>query len=298
MAEPSIVLELQQLALSKTGDPTELLRKALLVATKLKLEQFREWLVNELNGYPDDNVPDYRKLRCELRAKNPYQGLIPVVFEDDEFSDLLRNVELRSPVSSLHELLLSNSGDGVLTIPLSPYAENLLYKMQEPIGRLPMIRIVGRGQIARVLDSVYNTVLEWSLKLEGEGIMGHGLTFTDAEKAKASKTEITIANFQGVLGNVSHSTLTQNLTMQVTKSDWASLQAALEAAGVTPAETQELSAAIKKDPSPSSKEALGPRVTAWLGKVMLRLAAAGGVVATGAGGDLVAQALWKYYGLG
>lgn len=64
-----IVLELQQEAISKESDILNLLRKAYLVARKLKLNEFENWINNELNGYENmDKLPDYRKIRGEVKA--------------------------------------------------------------------------------------------------------------------------------------------------------------------------------------------------------------------------------------
>ena len=46
-----IVIELQHEALKSNFDIMNLLRKAYLVARKLKLQEFEDWINNELNGY-------------------------------------------------------------------------------------------------------------------------------------------------------------------------------------------------------------------------------------------------------
>jgi len=76
----SIVLELQQLAIDRNNNISDLLRKALLVSSKLGLDDFKEWINNELHGYRGKEVPLYRKVRAQVKANNPYNGLIPVRF--------------------------------------------------------------------------------------------------------------------------------------------------------------------------------------------------------------------------
>ena len=56
----SIVLDLQKHIIENKKTPTELLREALLISTKLKLYDFRDWIDNELKGYENKNVPSYR----------------------------------------------------------------------------------------------------------------------------------------------------------------------------------------------------------------------------------------------
>ena len=82
MTSRSIVLELQRMATDSSVDVGELLRKALVVATKLELTEFRDWIMHELNGYGESEVPSYRHCRCEIRCRNPYYGLIPVIIQD------------------------------------------------------------------------------------------------------------------------------------------------------------------------------------------------------------------------
>lgn len=56
----SIILELQRETLSSNSDILVLLRKALLVARKLKLTESEEWINNELNGYKKrEDVPKF-----------------------------------------------------------------------------------------------------------------------------------------------------------------------------------------------------------------------------------------------
>jgi hypothetical protein len=47
----SLVLELQREALNSTIPVTDLLRKALVVATELSIKEFQAWIEYELNGY-------------------------------------------------------------------------------------------------------------------------------------------------------------------------------------------------------------------------------------------------------
>lgn len=68
----SIVIELQQQSIESNSDVLALLRKALLVARKLDLMDFKEWINSELNGYENaKKIPIYRKLHGELKAYNP-----------------------------------------------------------------------------------------------------------------------------------------------------------------------------------------------------------------------------------
>ena len=60
----SLVLDLQQEILKPDCDILNALRKAHIIAIKLKLSEFDTWIQSELNGYEtnQDLIPDYRKI--------------------------------------------------------------------------------------------------------------------------------------------------------------------------------------------------------------------------------------------
>ena len=67
-SKKSIVLDLQLLSTDKNVDISELLRKSLLIASKLKLDKFKEWINSELHGYNNmDDIPNYRTVNAELK---------------------------------------------------------------------------------------------------------------------------------------------------------------------------------------------------------------------------------------
>ena len=186
----SLVLELQQLATDKRNDITDLLRKSLLVATKLRIDDFRDWINKELYGYGDAEVPAYRTARAELRARNPYRGLIPYLIEDRRIADQLLNIKMREGIGTYVHVLENVAGtSGRLTVQLSP--DEMSFLMEGQDIPLEPVRLVGRSALAAVIDTVRTTILEWALKLEAEGILGEGLTFSEEEKQKAAaSTEI------------------------------------------------------------------------------------------------------------
>ena len=87
----SLVLDLQQEVLNPDCDILNALRKAHLIATKLKLTEFDSWIMSELNGYDDhqENAPEYRKVNGQLKAWNPYHGWIPVIIQNSKIQEAL-----------------------------------------------------------------------------------------------------------------------------------------------------------------------------------------------------------------
>ena len=79
----SLVLELQADAINQEVSCSDLLRKALVVSKKLEVDSIENWLYQELNGYsgsPSDEIPDYRIIRGQVKALNPYHGYPTYLF--------------------------------------------------------------------------------------------------------------------------------------------------------------------------------------------------------------------------
>ena len=297
MVQLPLVLQLQQLATDNDTDVTELLRKALLVATKLGLQSFRDWVNQELHGYGTSDVPEYRHVNAELKVRNPVRGgLIPFLIEDRKIMEqLCIDVPVQESVGSLVDLLQNQRGDGSLWISLHPQLKATLMRMQDGFAPLEPVRIVGRNQFAAIVDAVRTTILDWSLQLEADGVMGEGMTFSAEEKQRAQN--ITIENFQGIIGDVSGSAVTQNLQMSVRKGDLPSLRGYLTEHGVGAEDIDDLERAINADPTPTSSASFGGEVSAWVGKMVSKAATGAWQIGIGTAGGFLSKALGAYYGL-
>ncbi|WFF83320.1 hypothetical protein [Delftia tsuruhatensis] len=121
------------------------------------------------------------------------------------------------------------------------------------------------------------------------------------EKFNPSKTSMTstinIQNFQGILGDISGSTIQQTLNMGLSASDLEGLLTHLRKHNVGEPELTELKLAIEADPKPTSPGAFGERVSLWIGK-MLSLSASGAwAVSLGTASNLLSSAIATYYGI-
>lgn len=200
----SLILELQAKALDRDTTVTELLRMAKMVAVKLELREFEQWVNSELNGYSETPVPPYRVVRGQMKAANPFHGLIPVQFPDD---DLARSASEKSLMQRISEIeALAAQVERNLVMPLPDEMQGLLQKFfgQNMEFKLTFQPIVLVG----VVDAVRNVILDWSLTLEKNGILGAGMSFSKQDKEKAHEQSVSyhigsIGNFTGALGNVS-----------------------------------------------------------------------------------------------
>ena len=191
----SIVLDLQAELVSSECDILSSLRKAHIIATKLKLVDFDGWIQKELNGYDSEGeTPEYRKVRGTLRAFNPYSGWIPV---NISYQDLEDTICVRNMCDSISVLIgLYNNANEVI-INFSGEALTALHNLFKSYLKMQYVLFIDKSHIKGIIDNVQDTLLQWTLKLEEEGITGEGLKFSEKEKAIAKAIPQTVNNYYG-----------------------------------------------------------------------------------------------------
>ncbi|MEH7131245.1 hypothetical protein V7103_24010 [Neobacillus drentensis] len=191
----SIVQELQMDAMSSTSNISDLLRKSMVVARKLKITEFEQWVIQELNGFkvPQKDIPEYREVVGKIQWFNVYSGWCPVIIEDEEILDIVSKSKIAQPITEIEDLVKNTSDYLVILIPQSQ--QNLLSKLFNETTQFQLY--FGKSQAQRMIDTVRNIILEWALKLEEDGIMGEGLSFSREEKQTASQHDYTVNNFYG-----------------------------------------------------------------------------------------------------
>lgn len=193
-----IVRELQKDALDKSVRVSDLLRKALLVARKLKVPEMEAWINSELNGYEGaKNVPEYRMVKGEIKSWNPYNGIwMPVMFSGDahKLHDALTRRGCNQPISEI-EALISDRTKGELAMSYSPKVQmQLLRGSGLAAAGHPPVLIVQVSRLHGIVDAVRTALLDWALQLEERGILGENLSFSEADRRAASHITFNIAS--------------------------------------------------------------------------------------------------------
>jgi hypothetical protein len=194
----SIVLKLQKKCLDKNEDLQSLLREALLISTKLKLFDFKDWVNNELKGYEDYfQVPKYREIYSTLRFFSQFHGWTDATFNDEKIADIINKNNLMQPIGELEHISLK---ENELTLSILPSHEQMIKKLFNTDSK--PAKFIGKTQIYGIVEQVRNILLEWTLKLEEDGILGSDdVIFSEKEKEVAQKN-IHIENFTGIMGNI------------------------------------------------------------------------------------------------
>lgn len=314
MNTTSSVIKLQQLALDLDIPIIELLNNAYVIALKLELSDFSQWCQSELNGYIDDVlVPPYRLFRGKIYVSD-VSGFKPVEILG-EYSKYCEEKIIRDPIYNLQNLL-SKDKDFIF-LKLAPKIEKVLIKelIQDDkriFGSLGLtnnryydliaptympVLAISKAQITNVSSIIRQTILNWSLSLEKQGILGDGLIFTKQEKKMIQNVNYNIGNVGNMANHNDNSTINQTSsnTVQVIKGDFNSLASKLKDYGVEETDIQDLRNVIDVTPAPTSSDELGEGVTNWLGKMSLKALKGSLKVGKDVAMGVLVEAITTYY---
>lgn len=204
-----LIVEIQAAAIADDIDVASLLRKAKVAAIKLRQADASKWIDSELDGYKGqyDDLPAYRQLHGTLRVKNPYHGLQPFIIDDPDTEELATRVPMGDGIATLQKLLRNHQKGHLMYNMPSGHRNILMSWMEIP---LEPVLLISPSQIENILNQVTSMVLNWSLELEAQGIVGEGMTFKpeDAAKATAVTNNIFTQNV-GQIGDNSDNAVTR-----------------------------------------------------------------------------------------
>ena len=198
MADTTLVLELQRDAMDRSVRVSDLLRKALLVARKLGIEEFGNWAEAELEGYMDQeevDVPPYRFARGQPRMQDRLGRWIPIHFPDSETSEMFSRRSNGQPIGQLEAMIEGREDHPTILMPYNVEIQSMLMKSVGEEGQAGLF--LQCSDILGILDAVRTAVLKWTIRLEKEGILGKGMTFTDSERQKAADIPQSVNYFFG-----------------------------------------------------------------------------------------------------
>lgn len=199
----SLIHEIQMMASDSSVPLSTVLKRAYLAASKLDQKQTSEFIGFEISGYNDYKfIPKYRVVCGELFFEHPMYGKRPILIPDKKINAHLSKVYIADSIGAIEQLLSSDSSASIVWN-LSPEDNKLVWDGLDDTSRrmCKPFKEVGRGVLAEIIDNVRQLLLDWSLSLERQGIMGEGMTFSNMEKQSAG-TIISIGSIQHMNGAI------------------------------------------------------------------------------------------------
>lgn len=296
MSQP-IIITLQEIASNNDCDINELLRKSLIVATKLNLTEFKEWILCELNGYKDESsLPYYRVVKGQPKAEHPTYGLVSFAINNAEIAKIFDRIPILESIESLQHIIHSHKED-YSCIYLSSKIEAILMQRQSNYYKMRPIAIIPNYQLNAIIGTVKTKILETALQLESKNVIGDGIIFSNKEKEIAMNSNVfNIENFSGMIGNINGNHVNQTNTQNIEGNNFQSLSNHLKQQGISDIDIENLKNAIDSDPKPEDAKKFGNAVSNWIGQMISKAASGGWQVGIAAAGNLLSEAITKYYG--
>lgn len=210
----SVVLELQMELLKTDCDLLNALRKSHVIAQKLCLDEFDNWIMSELNGYTGkkDNIPDYRLVHGMLKGYNPYHGWVPVILQNNDLNKNICNHRMADSIDTIQGLY-NKSKSGTFSFKFQPEMCMQLSQMCDAPFETDFAVFVGIQQLKSIIEKVKNNLLEWTIKLEKEGILGENMIFNKNE-------EVAAKSINNYYGNVIYGTVNESNVVSENDNNW------------------------------------------------------------------------------
>jgi AbiTii len=307
----TLLEDIQNSAIDGKSDLAELLRKCKLLAARLGSKPLEDWLIWESNGYPETApVPDYRIWRLEVLGnfEGPFGSSIKnapipigmIKFISEETKQQYERWACRQSIGSIQELLRKSDTDYLVvnTGHLAAVIGTKLYKDQM-FNCVETWARSGRGHLVEVLNVVRNRILDFALAVEKEApTAGEIQDETASQQIDSAKVnQIFNLTVFGGAANIVGTATDSLITFNIGTGDFSALEQLLIEKGVSPNDIANLKTALDSEPTPLKPEGFGPKVSSWVGKMIAKAADGSWNIGIGAAGNLLAQAIAKYYGL-
>lgn len=213
---PGLIEEIQRDATSNNIPIESLLRRVKLAAAKLKLSSIEGWVDEELKGYSGE-VPAYRIIHGQPAAWNPFNGWIPVQAGEPWMIEKLSTAYIGQSISSIRDI--SERNNGSLHFPIYPEIVNLINKISNFHTARMVIQIPAASMVG-ILDAVRNRVLDWSIEMERNDVIGEGMSFNAREvhAARSVMNNFHIGKIDNFAGNMGSENVSGDISITQSKS--------------------------------------------------------------------------------
>lgn len=289
---------------------SSILRKAKVLAAKLKNDRLKNWVDSELNGYSGDNVeiPKYRKLHLENMGhfSGPFQsGLrnarIPITSLPDIVKEFANDSDIPDSIASLESSISSMSSNSKGALQIQWPADLIRYAQHKATIYENMVlvdawKIVGPNQLDAIIDKVRNKLLDLILELEEQ----YPENAKSEDKLKdipnESITQYVTNNIYGDKTQIASGT-NINQTMHINVyNDIKKLRDEFEKVGIPKEDIDKLILAIDED-GPIQDKNIGIKVSDWIGKITSKVLRGTVTLAQNTTVAIISELILRYYGL-
>lgn len=303
----TLLQQIQSEAVDGTSDLGSLLRRCRILAQRIGVEEFKKWVVYELEGYPaDSKLPEYRVVDTSL-ALGTFMGhfgrrlenaQIPVTSIPKKMRDFLLKLRLHQGVGSIHEMVPNS--ESAIRIPWPVEAVRLIGQgdVYDGFYLVQAVRVVSAPSFHEVLNQVRNRILSFALELESFNPMAGEPVESIQSNAKKHMRNIFNTVIKGNVHNLAQASesFSQQAISEVAKGDFEVLRDTLVRAGLSDEDVSSLRQAVEADKR-RGKETMGDKVKSWLGNALLKVSNSGVSAASDVAASVITNSLKAYFGV-
>jgi hypothetical protein len=307
MSESKTLLQqIEEEAVDSKSDVAALLRKCIVLASRLQNQPLKQWLKKELNGYKtNDELPSYRIIPCNSLGVFYGSGWsklsdapIPPSCIPEKYRKIMSEVTILDGIGELQSIVNKDENEESIC---QPWPADLIALVSRSIYRnMSMVsahKTCPATAIIGILETIRSRILDFVLALEENcPEAGEAIGSTKLDKKEIDQM-VTNNIFKGV-GNVALQcgTVSQNNTVNVEKGNWILLENLLREAKIEAEHIRELKDILEKDP-PKSKTNLGSHLSAWIGTICAKAASGLYSIPFDTISNVLAGAICKYMGI-
>lgn len=299
----TLLEEIQAEAIDSGSDIGAILRKCKLLAARLGSKPLEDWLLWESNGYPSNvEVPDYRIWPLDLKGNfsGPFgTGLknapIPYITLPEGSREFLEKYKCTQSVAAIEAILRGKTME-TLYVPTGDLPVVLGTKVYKNMNCLQAWGEFGTTHLIELLNTVRNRVLDFSLALWKEVPSAGELAGSSNRIGPEKVTQIFNTTIYGGVASVIGAAYDSTLLLTISANNFSSLEKALLQSGIQKNDVNELKAAVDSEDIPKEKGKFGEKVVSWIEKMKKKAIDGSWNISLGAAGNLLAEAISKYYG--
>ncbi len=301
----SLLEDIQNAAIDANSDLGTLLRKCKVLAAHLGSKPLEDWLLWESNGYPEGvQVPDYRVWTLEVTGHfmGPFgSGLknapIPHISLPKEARKSYAKYQCIQSIASIEAALKVND-TGTIEVSTGDLAVMLGSKVYKGQNCVQAWASFSTSSLVELLNSVRNRLLDFVLAVWKEDPTAGESSDSIAGVHDSTKiTQIFNTTVYGGAANLVGTANNSSVTFNIDAGNFKSLKEVLSKNGLSDDDINKLKVALESDEHPKLEEGFGPKVSSWIATMMEKAANNSWGIGVGAAGNLLAQAISKYYGL-
>ncbi len=303
----SLLREIQDAAINSDTPITDLLRRCKILAARLGNEELARWADQELEGYEtQEDLPNYRILSVSSYGhfSGPFgsglrNALIPPISVPEDFREIVETAYIFDPIGSLAEGL---AGEGTDTL-RSEWPANMVAIVGSKIYRnmtcLSAWRLIPRGSLMRILDTVRNRVLGFALAIEAELPGGSEASLEESTISEEKVSQVFQTHIYGDVGSLAQASsgFAQIGEVRIGRNDFDSLKGFLTKYHVEDVDIEDLKEALDADANDGISDRIGPQSSSWIGNMIEKSSSGAWSVAVSVAAHVLTDAISQYLGL-